>query len=243
MRDASDGGGDGKKMAASSKLALFVRDMQANPSRAMAYGSLIVGSLLLLFTVFSVMNALGVFGGKGGTEVVYTKIGTDVTLYSGALKVRVTGVQKRPLSVFGPVSSEDANVTLVALQVDAEVSFFRNYWIAKDSMPLALSALLQAPRNMKVTGVNKNGQPGSWSDFVNIQKQATGDPTVYDLQNSQLPPDTVKLPGSFVFKVPIDATDLVLTLSDYGADGKGNADGTPFATYSIPLDAVAVMGE
>lgn len=228
-------------MPASPKLVQFVQDMQKNPARALAYGSLVVGGLLLLVIFSSIIGAVTSSSGNTTIKVAEAPVGSDVSMYGGALKIRVTGVQKRPLSAFGPVSADDARVAMVALQIDAEVSFFRQAWANADTIPANMKAVLPVPESMVLSGVDKNGDAGSWSDFVTVQGQSQTDLTVYDLQDSVLPPDTVKLPGSFVFKVPIDATHLVLTIKDYGQGGKPGS-GTPVQVYNIPLDVLPAAG-
>lgn len=220
-------------------LKKVIREVLKNKTRSLTYAILGGGVLMLVVLVLFILNAWGVFGGeKDRTEDIITPLNQEVSLYGGALKVWVTGVEKRPLTVFGAASPDDVQQGLVALQVDLRVQYIGTAW-EDSNKPSKLGELLRTtdPPTIQVVGIGRQtGAPGVWTSLVAAASGLT-DGGIYDLQDRPIPEDAATLEGSIVIKVPIDAAEMSLVLYDYGRGKQANRSGEPRFVYRIPLDA------
>lgn len=219
------------------EIAKVIHEIRRNPTKAITYGSLVGGGILLAVLLVTMLSAWGVFGGGDKTDDIAVPLNQEISLYGGALKVWVTGVQKRPLSTFGPVSDDDIQQRLVALQVDIKIQYVGSSWTGKER-PQSVGDLLRTapPTTMQVSGISKQtGAPGVWLNLVQVQNAET-DGGIYDMQARPVPEDAATISGSFVFKVPIDAADMALILADYGEGRQANRSGMPRRIYRVPLD-------
>lgn len=161
---------------------------------------------------------------------------------NGGLKLSVSNIQRRPLSVFSgssisqssemqssPMSNstvESVNTTDIAIQIDMSYTWNANTYASAiaqaggtvNNTPSKLKDLLQPGSLLYVTGKDQDGNPYMSASIVtpNAQKDVNGlginSQWDYDIINSSLPEPSVTKTGSLILKVPSTVTDLKLVM-------------------------------
>lgn len=156
---------------------------------------------------------------------------------NGAIKLTVTGMQRRPMSVFAGSSIEGARgemdgssessvgaasaATDIAIQVDVSYTWnLSTYQQATGggSVPLSLKDVLLPGSLMYVTGTDPDGNPYTTADIIvpaaqeNVNALAINAQWDYDVLNSPLPETSVTKTGSFLLRVPSTVNNLSLVI-------------------------------
>lgn len=159
-----------------------------------------------------------------------------------ALKLTVTGMQRRPTSIFAGAGIEKgsdvggtnestvsvANSNDIAIQVDVSFTWNINTYIAaleaagasnSSAQVSTLGELLLPGTLMYVTGFDTDGNPYQSADIIVPEKQenvnalAINSQWDYDVLNSELPETSVTKTGSFLIRVPSTVSDLKLIMN------------------------------
>ena len=189
----------------------------------------------------------GCMGGgeeQTGTQVAQTNIQINLNaendMCNDALKLTVTGIQRRPTSIFagsdiatsqmaGTNASEVsvANSNDIAIQVDVSFRWNINTYTSavtaaggqpNTSSLTTLGALLQPGSLMYVEGVDSDGNIYQSADIItpaqqeNVNALSIDAQWDYDVLNSDLPETSVTKTGSFLIRVPSTVQDLKLII-------------------------------
>lgn len=178
---------------------------------------------------------------------------------NSALKLTVTGMQRRPTSTFAgsSIAGSDlsganassvsaTNSNDIAIQVDVSYTWNINtYMTALENAGQStsgsnnfrsLSELLKPGTLMYVEGVDGDGNPYFSADIITPDAQddvnalAINAQWDYDVMHSALPETSVTKTGSFLLRVPSTAQDLKLVINTPMA-GQPIDDDVSYATY------------
>lgn len=160
---------------------------------------------------------------------------------NGAMKFTVTGMQRRPTSVFSGASIQGGNQgmdgtsasqvgaaseTDVAIQVDVSYTWNVNTYISAvtaaggqaSSTPSTLGDVLIPGTLMYVTGNDADGNTYMSADIISpdaekdVNALAINAQWDYDVLNSPLPETSVTKTGSFLLRVPSTVNNLKLVI-------------------------------
>lgn len=212
--------------------------------------ALAASALLMLSTPVVLTGCMG--GGGGGDSTAENAITVAQTSYqieenavnnmcNGAMKFTVTGMQRRPTSVFsgadiqggnqGMDGTSDSQVgaaasTDIAIQVDVSYTWNVNTYIQAvtaaggqaSSTPSSLGDVLVPGTLMYVSGSDADGNPYMSADIISPSAQedvnalAINAQWDYDVLNSPLPETSVTKTGSFLLRVPSTVNNLKLVI-------------------------------
>lgn len=215
-------------------------------------GKRITAIALSSVLAFAAPAALSGCAGGGGSSTAENTVAVNQTSYqieenavnnmcNGAMKLSVTGMQRRPTSVFsgssiqggsqGMDGTSDSQVsaateTDIAIQVDISYTWNVNTYIQAvtaaggqaSTAPSSLIDVLVPGTLMYVSGTDADGNPYMSADIISPPAQedvnalAINAQWDYDVLNSPLPETSVTKTGSFLLRVPSTVNNLKLVI-------------------------------
>ena len=220
----------------------------------------VIATAILAISAFAITGCSGIpfLGGGGGktltSESVQIAQNAKNPLVNDSLMLTVTGIQRRPLSVFQGSSVKEAgsqagsgrvdssSSDFVIVEVDMNIEYNANTLMSSaekaNIKASTLEDLLLPGELMMITGKDQNGGDYTSCDILipetDEETQAAASSSFsngdwdYSLIKSELPTMSQTKSGSILFKVSPTASDLKLVIV--------TANGNP-----LPLDAEAVQ--
>lgn len=205
---------------------------------------LLVGSLCLICPIALTACEAPSSNENTAVQVDQTsyKIETNAVnnMCNGAMKMMVTGMQRRPMSIFSGANISagnaldstsdttvgEASTTDIAIQVDISYTWNTSTYTqalaaAGETSPQVPTTLIEcfAPGTlMYVTGTDADGNPYMSADIISPEAQedvnalAINAQWDYDVLNSPLPETSVTKTGSFLLRVPSTVNNLSLII-------------------------------